>query len=110
MTYGVASKKTACGYQKDDGVTELMAFHTADIISAGSFIASPASDDELIPSKGRLIQRHLGLVNSDGTKRTKLPIGQPTTYAAITIGSTITYGGITWTVVSKTGEKLRTRP
>lgn len=108
MTYGVAAPKLPCVYVTDD-LNHLSAHHTQDIITAGSFAPGVGVDGEL-PSKGRLRQRHLGLLDKATGRRCKLPIGTLVALSTYELGATVAYGGINWTVTSRNGEKVTNRP
>jgi hypothetical protein len=107
MTFGVAAPKLQCLYTDDEGTARL-SYHTQDVITAGSF-AQGAAENDLMPSRGRLIPRHWGLRTADSLHRTHIPISTQSAFNAHSLGDSITYGGIAWIIVSKTGEKQRTR-
>ena len=108
-TYGIASKKLPCQYLDDDGTTIYNVYHTQDVITAGTFTAGSSSAGSAMPSKGRLIPRHVGLFDSTGGRRCKVPIGTPTAFASLAPGQAMTYAGVTWAITSTTGQKERSR-
>ena len=107
MAYGTPGAKAQCTYLMDDGETAIEVFHTADVIAAGSFGAAGAGS--MKPSRGVFIERHVGLLGP-AKQRAKCAIGTPAVLAALNVGGTFPYGGLTFTITSLTGEKLRRRP
>ena len=101
MTYGVAAKKKACVYVSDGGDTYLVK-HTQDVIDAGGFTTGVSGSPK--PGK-KFHMRHVGLYDSAGPHRTTLKIGTKAQFDGLALGDSITYGGISWEITSKEGEK-----
>jgi hypothetical protein len=91
-----------------DNASVVTVYHTADVQTAGGFTAGVGADGAS-PSKGRLVQRHLGLKDPSSTRRTKCPIATQALLAGYNVGTFFPYGGITWLITSTTGEKDRSR-
>jgi len=104
MTYGTASAKKACQYETDNGKF-LTVHHDQDVITAGTFEAGPGADGNA-PSRKYLKQRHVLLKETSGSRRCKCVIANPSNFDPIVPGTTgFSYGGISWTITGKAGEK-----